>query len=77
MHSIIDSLSNELGDTKVINVNCMALSNIDALWDRLIDEFEGVLQRKRIKKGRGRDFVESMLDGMSARWLVSCWSIQS
>ncbi|KAE9408497.1 P-loop containing nucleoside triphosphate hydrolase protein [Gymnopus androsaceus JB14] len=73
INSILDSMANELGETKIINVNCMSLNNIDALWDRLIDEFDGVLQKKRksgTRKAKGRDSVESMLEGMSARCVL-------
>lgn len=71
MNSILNSL--ELDDTRIVNVNCMALKNIEALWDLLVDEFDGLLQKKRksgMKKGNGREAVEALLYGMSTRWFV-------
>jgi hypothetical protein len=53
----------------------MALDNIDALWDRLIEELDGgVKQRKmtgRIKKGIGRNAVETALSGLRTQWYYS------
>ncbi|KAJ3732143.1 P-loop containing nucleoside triphosphate hydrolase protein [Lentinula guzmanii] len=71
MSSILDSL--QLDGTRIINVNCMALTNFDSLWDRLIDEFDGVLQKKRksgITKGNSREVIESLLCGMTSRCIV-------
>ncbi|GAW07798.1 P-loop containing nucleoside triphosphate hydrolase protein [Lentinula edodes] len=71
VNSILNSL--ELDDTRIVNVNCMALKNIDALWDFLVDEFDGLLQKKRksgMKKGNGREAVEALLYGMSTRCIL-------
>ncbi|KAJ3795165.1 P-loop containing nucleoside triphosphate hydrolase protein [Lentinula aff. detonsa] len=71
MSSILDSL--QLDGTRIINVNCMALTNFDSLWDRLSDEFDGVLQKKRksgITKGNSREVIESLLCGMTSRCIV-------
>ncbi|KAJ3921745.1 Cdc6B protein [Lentinula edodes] len=71
INSILDSL--ELDDTRIVNVNCMALKNIAALWDLLVDEFDGLLQKKRksgMKRGNGREAVEALLYGMSTRCIL-------
>ncbi|KAJ3972826.1 P-loop containing nucleoside triphosphate hydrolase protein [Lentinula raphanica] len=71
MNSILNTL--ELDKTRVIKVNCMVLTNLDELWDRLICEFDGVVQKKR-KSGttsaNGREAVESLLSGMSTRCIL-------
>ncbi|KAJ3992489.1 P-loop containing nucleoside triphosphate hydrolase protein [Lentinula boryana] len=71
MSSILDSL--QLDGTRIINVNCMALTNFESLWDRLIDEFDGVLQKKRksgITKGNSREVIESLLSGMTSQCIL-------
>ncbi|KAF9063041.1 P-loop containing nucleoside triphosphate hydrolase protein [Rhodocollybia butyracea] len=74
MNEILGSLSTELKQVKVVNINCMALRNIEALWDRLVDEFEGVLQKKRklasTRKARGREAVDLILSEMSTQCLL-------
>ncbi|KAF5392291.1 hypothetical protein D9757_001457 [Collybiopsis confluens] len=73
INSVLDSLVERLGDVRIVNINCMALVNLDALWDRLIDEFDGILQKKRksgVSKSKGREMVESMLSVASSRCIL-------
>ncbi|KIK62464.1 hypothetical protein GYMLUDRAFT_96074 [Collybiopsis luxurians FD-317 M1] len=73
IHSILASLTDQLDKTKIVNLNCMALNNLDALWDRLVDEFDGLLLKKRkagTGKGKGREMVESMLSETTGRCIL-------
>ncbi len=67
VNSILRSLDN---DIEVITINCMALSNLDALWERLHEKFKGTKkasnQTKKAK--RGKDAVETLLNGLLTKW---------
>ncbi|KAJ4480029.1 P-loop containing nucleoside triphosphate hydrolase protein [Lentinula aciculospora] len=71
MNTILKNLESD--GIRIINVNCVALTSVDALWNRLVDEFDGVFQKKRksgMKKGNGREAVESLLRGMTIRCIL-------
>lgn len=58
----------DVGDSvKIIFMNCMALSSMDALWERLEEDLTGAVskgkrgKRGSVKKGRGRDTISSIL----------------
>lgn len=71
VNSILRSIPN---DAKVVFINCMALNSVDALWERLIEEFDDGKKRKtagRVKKVKGRDAVESLLSGYRTKWFIS------
>ncbi|KAK0205983.1 P-loop containing nucleoside triphosphate hydrolase protein [Desarmillaria ectypa] len=71
--SLIQSLSTDLNETKVITVNCMALDNIDALWERLSEEFRGPCKRKRSRKtakGKGKEILEDILSSLDGKCLL-------
>lgn len=49
-------------DVNVISINCMTLNNIDALWERLLDELDLRKRNKtRSKKIGGKAAVEKLL----------------
>jgi cell division control protein 6 len=61
----------DMSDVVVVNLNCMALNNADALWDRLQEDL-GVMKKAR---GRGRPkkldakaTVAKILEGSSTKW---------
>jgi cell division control protein 6 len=59
-------------DLKVVSVNCMALNNVDALWNHLLDELlDGKKVKGRGKKPKGREAVLKALSDMHhSRWYV-------
>ena len=60
-------------DAKVVFVNCMALNSIDALWERLIEEFGDANARKpatRGKKLKGREVIEGLISKHDSKWFV-------
>ncbi|SJL05287.1 uncharacterized protein ARMOST_08653 [Armillaria ostoyae] len=69
VNSILRSLDN---DIEVITINCMALSSLEALWERLHEEFKGTKKASnQIKKARrGKDAVEALLNGLQTKCLL-------
>ncbi|KAJ6625869.1 P-loop containing nucleoside triphosphate hydrolase protein [Mycena sp. CBHHK59/15] len=72
VNSIVRTLS---PDIKVVTINCMALNTVDALWERLIEELGGAPEKKRktagrVKKVQGRDAVDALLAGLSAKCIL-------
>ncbi|KAK0208035.1 P-loop containing nucleoside triphosphate hydrolase protein [Desarmillaria ectypa] len=68
VNSVIRTLGN---DIKVITINCMALSSIEALWERLHEKFERTKVSSRTKKvTRGKDAVEALLNGLPTKCLL-------
>lgn len=69
VNSILRSLDN---DIEIITINCMALSSLEALWERLHEKFKGTKkasnQTKKAK--RGKDAVESLLNGLLTKRLL-------
>lgn len=58
------------GSVNVVFINCMALTSVDALWERLLEELEGAKKRKtagRAKKSSGRGAVEAALSGLRTK----------
>ncbi|KAK0446427.1 P-loop containing nucleoside triphosphate hydrolase protein [Desarmillaria tabescens] len=69
VNSILHSLDN---DIEVITINCMALSSIEALWERLHEKFEGAKKSSsRTKKAtRGKDAVEALINSLPTKCLL-------
>ncbi|KAF7321924.1 AAA domain-containing protein [Mycena kentingensis (nom. inval.)] len=60
---------------KVITINCMALNSVDVLWDRLIEELGGNVDKKRKTAGRlrklqGKELVDSLLAGSRSKSII-------
>ncbi|KAK0242197.1 P-loop containing nucleoside triphosphate hydrolase protein [Armillaria nabsnona] len=73
VNALIQSLGSDLNGTKIITVNCMALENVEALWERLSEEFQGPCKRKqsrRTAKGKGKETVEDILSGLDSKCLL-------
>ncbi|TFK44215.1 P-loop containing nucleoside triphosphate hydrolase protein [Crucibulum laeve] len=72
--ALVNSIIRALGsDLKVITINCMALKSVDALWERLIEEFEIAPKRKvagKAKKVKGREAVEALLASLRTKCIV-------
>lgn len=72
--ALVNTLLRELDeeDIKVITINCMALNNVDALWDRLSEEFAVPKRRKvagRPKKSlKGKEAVQGLMGDLSGKW---------
>lgn len=74
--ALVDSILRSLptSDIRLVMVNCMALGSIEALWERLAEEFQACNTRKissRAKKGNGRELVEALLSKIDSKWLVN------
>ena len=72
VNSIIRQLSTEQdSELKVISINCMALKSVDALWERMIEDFGDAPKRKATsRKAKGRDAVKVLLGAVDVKWLV-------
>ncbi|KAK0231340.1 P-loop containing nucleoside triphosphate hydrolase protein [Armillaria fumosa] len=73
VNALIQSLGLDLNGTKIITVNCMALENVEALWERLSEEFQGPCKRKqsrRTAKGKGKGTVEDILSSLDSKCLL-------
>lgn len=61
-------------DVRVVNINCMALSNVDTLWDRLFEEIQQTTSKRkgtgRSKKLGVREALELLLSTTETRWLA-------
>lgn len=55
---------------KVVSINCMTLNNIDALWEKMVEELAvGSNQKSTVgKKPKGRDMVKSLLNSLQIKW---------
>ncbi|KAK0498242.1 P-loop containing nucleoside triphosphate hydrolase protein [Armillaria luteobubalina] len=74
VNALIQSLGSDLNGTKIITVNCMALKNVEALWERLSEEFQGPCKRKQSRstaKGKGKEAVEDILSSLDSKWYSS------
>ncbi|KAG7446093.1 P-loop containing nucleoside triphosphate hydrolase protein [Guyanagaster necrorhizus] len=75
VNSLIQSLGTSLDGMKVVTVNCMALENVEALWERLSEELLGPSKRKRSRKiikgkGKGRETLEDILSSLDNKCLL-------
>ncbi|KAK0191479.1 P-loop containing nucleoside triphosphate hydrolase protein [Armillaria mellea] len=73
VNALIQSLGSDLNGMKIITVNCMALENVEALWEWLSEELQGPCKRKqsrRIAKGKGKETVEGILSGLDSKCLL-------
>ncbi|KAL4261539.1 Origin Recognition Complex 1/Cell Division Control Protein 6 [Pleurotus pulmonarius] len=63
--ALVNTILQEFDDqVKIININCMALKNVDELWRQLAEELDTNGKRKasaRSKKAKGREAIESLL----------------
>ncbi|KAK7005793.1 AAA domain-containing protein, partial [Favolaschia claudopus] len=65
----------DLGNAKVISINCMALNSVDALWERLVEELNPAADKKRKTAGRpkklqGREAVDALLNVISTQCII-------
>lgn len=63
--AVFDNMRTQLETAEVVTVviNCMALNSVDALWDRLKDEFQDA--EAKTKKGtKAKKLKESSLDAL-------------
>ncbi|RDB16817.1 Cell division control protein 6 [Hypsizygus marmoreus] len=70
VNSVLRSIPSE---AKIVFINCMALNNVESLWDRLIEELEDSKKHKasgRAKKVKGRDAIESLLSHHKTKCIV-------
>ncbi|ESK97305.1 cell division control protein 6-like protein [Moniliophthora roreri MCA 2997] len=73
IHSVIHDLQDEDRDVKVVNFNCMAINDIEALWDRLLEEL-AIMQKGKAtiksKKLRGKEAIESILSKLKMKCIL-------
>lgn len=61
----------ELDTARVVMINCMALKDVESLWDRLQEELGDSAKPKgrgRPKKLKGREAVEQTLSASTTKW---------
>ncbi|KAG9220513.1 hypothetical protein CCMSSC00406_0003969 [Pleurotus cornucopiae] len=72
--ALVNSILQELDDqVKIININCMALKNVDELWGQLAEELDTNGKRKasaRSKKAKGRGAIEALLAARKTRCIL-------
>ncbi|KAJ7268679.1 P-loop containing nucleoside triphosphate hydrolase protein [Mycena haematopus] len=75
--ALVNSILRTLDDNevKVVNINCMALNSVDALWVRLIEELGPTADKKRKTAGRpkklhGRDAVDALLTVFPTKCII-------
>jgi cell division control protein 6 len=72
VNAMIRRLSVDHPEVRVIAINCMALKDSDALWERMIEEFRDASNKRSLgKKSKGRDVVKSMLNALNVKWYVA------
>lgn len=54
VNSVLGDMQSELADAvvNIISVNCMALNNVDALWDRLLEALGTGVGPSKVKKSK-------------------------
>lgn len=71
VNAMIRRLSIDHPDVRVIGINCMALKDLDALWERMIEELCDASNKRPVgKKSKSRDIVSSMLKALNTKWCV-------
>jgi cell division control protein 6 len=71
VHSVLHSYRLESRRVKLIDINCMAFANIDALWEKLERELADYQQgssSKRTKKKDAKSAVETLLCRLDQKW---------
>lgn len=66
--ALVNTILNELDSSSltVININCMALNDVDSLWERIIDELS---PSKKLKGYKGLAGINKLLENTS-KWYV-------
>ncbi|KAF8271256.1 P-loop containing nucleoside triphosphate hydrolase protein [Lactarius quietus] len=70
VNSVLATLRVELleNSIKIVFVNCMALTGLEAVWERLIEELGS--PRKRSGKTRNSDIVEKLFAGQTSKCIL-------
>lgn len=75
VNSVLGQLNPEANGVKIIFINCMALNNLDALWDRMFEELDAARKQKsspsKSRKAKGRDAIETLVAGLKTKWYVN------
>ncbi|EKM74948.1 hypothetical protein AGABI1DRAFT_123438 [Agaricus bisporus var. burnettii JB137-S8] len=71
VNSVLVQLNPEADGVKTIFINCMALNNLDALWDRVFDEIDAEgKQKSKSRKTKGKDAIEALLTGLRTKCIL-------
>jgi len=74
VNSILSELSPEATGIKIIFINCMALNDLDGLWERMSEELDAAHKQgfspSKPRKGKGRAAVEALLSSLRTKWYV-------
>lgn len=74
VNSVLGQLPPQSNGLKIISINCMALNNLDALWDRMFEELDAARKQKsspsKSRKAKGRDAIVTLLAGLRTKWYV-------
>ncbi|KAF5351649.1 hypothetical protein D9756_007735 [Leucocoprinus leucothites] len=74
INSVLGHLNPEANGVKIIFINCMALNDLDALWERMFEELDAARKQKsspsKSRKGKGRAAIESLLLGVRTKCIL-------
>ena len=70
VNAVMHDLSVKYSHVKVVSINCMALSSVDALWERIIEELATTPKRKSTanKKVNAHDRLKTLLSSLNTQW---------
>ncbi|KAJ7594563.1 P-loop containing nucleoside triphosphate hydrolase protein [Mycena floridula] len=69
VNSLVDSMGLDQCNVQVLVINCMALKDVDALWERLMEELDG--KKTKATKGKRRR-TENMIEATLAALENKC-----
>ncbi|KAF9448202.1 P-loop containing nucleoside triphosphate hydrolase protein [Macrolepiota fuliginosa MF-IS2] len=74
LNSVLSQMNPESKGVKIIFINCMALNNLDALWERMFEELDAARKQKfspsKARKVKGRDAIEALLAGLRTKCVL-------
>ncbi len=75
VNSVLGQVDPQANGVKIISINCMALNNLDALWERMFEELDATCKQKsspsKSRKAKGREAIVALLAGLKTKWYVA------
>lgn len=70
VNSILRLADIDASGIKIVSINCMALTSVDALWERLVEEFDGSKRKLAVKskKAKGKEAAMALLATLNTKW---------
>jgi cell division control protein 6 len=66
VNAVLDML--DKSDVRIMPINCMALSGIDELWERLLEDLDGGKKKTKTKPASTKEAVERLFTNLKTRW---------